>query len=98
MSEPCLRPHPHGATGLGVTPLGVAELFVPSSGFGEPRLHSDQVERAFYDHGVNTFLLSPSMKAVAEGVRRLIRAGHRDELVLVDPGSSPTRRRAGACS
>jgi aryl-alcohol dehydrogenase-like predicted oxidoreductase len=66
-----------------VTALGLAELFAPSSGVGGPRLHPDEVERAFYDHGINAFLLSPSMKAATAGVRRLIAAGHRDELVLV---------------
>jgi len=83
MTEFRLPRRPLGETGLRVTPLGLAELFIPTSKPGGPKLNADDVERAFHDHGVNTFLVSSRMKVLCEGVRRLIRAGHRDELVLV---------------
>jgi aryl-alcohol dehydrogenase-like predicted oxidoreductase len=83
MTELRLFPSPLGATGIRVTPLGLAELFIPHSGPGDPRLSADDVERAFHEHGINTFLVSTRMKVLFDGVRRLIRAGHRDDLVLV---------------
>ena len=82
MTELRLSPSPLGATGLRVTRLGLAELFIPHSGPGGPRLSADDVERAFHEYGINTFLVSTRMKVLCEGVRRLIRAGHRDDLVL----------------
>jgi predicted aldo/keto reductase-like oxidoreductase len=58
---------------------------------GAPKggLDGAEVERAFHDYGINTFLAHPWMKGQCEGVRRLIRAGHRDELVLVSEASLP---------
>jgi aryl-alcohol dehydrogenase-like predicted oxidoreductase len=52
-------------------------------------MRPDDVERSFHEHGVNTFLVHFLMKDVCEGVRRLIRAGHRDELVLVSEVGLP---------
>ena len=89
MADPRLPRIRLGGTDLRVAPLGLAELFVPSSGLGGPRLDADAVEYAFHHHGINTFLLSPSMRATWEGVRRLIRTGHRDELVLVAGAGLP---------
>jgi len=54
------------------------------------------VERAFHEHGINTFLVHYLMRGICAGVRRLIRAGYRDELVLVSevglPFSGSVRR------
>jgi predicted aldo/keto reductase-like oxidoreductase len=50
------------------------------------------VERAFHEHGINTFLVHFLMKDLCEGVRRLIKAGHRDDLVLVSEVGLPFAR------
>ena len=90
MDDPKLTRRPLGHTGLSVTPLGLAAQPVSSWGRrGAPALSADEVEQAFHEHGINTFLVHTSMRAQAEGVRRLIRAGHRDELVLVSEASLP---------
>ncbi len=86
MTEMRLSLRPLGRTGLEVAPLGLAEPLVPKPGLRRPRLSAGEVERAFHERGVNTFLVSPLFKNVSEGVRRLIRAGHRDELVLISEG------------
>jgi aryl-alcohol dehydrogenase-like predicted oxidoreductase len=52
-------------------------------------LSPDDVEHSFHDHGVTTFLVSPGMKALTEGLRRLIAAGHRDELILIGAAMLP---------
>ena len=89
---------PLGQTGLDVTPLGLAKVFGPWTWLDGPRLtlNADDVEQAFYDFGLNTFLVVSRMKELCEGVRRLIRAGHRAELVLVAgqglPFGGPVRR------
>ncbi|MBI2374786.1 MAG: aldo/keto reductase [Deltaproteobacteria bacterium] len=77
---------PLGSSGLKVTPIGLAALSV-----GGPRrgLSPADVERAFYELGVNTFLVHPMMKDLCEGVRRLVRGGHRDELVIASEASIP---------
>ncbi|MBI2899325.1 MAG: aldo/keto reductase [Planctomycetes bacterium] len=76
-----------GKTGLRVSPLGLAQLGM--SGLRKPGLRPADVERAFHEHGVNTFLAHTGMKAISEGVRRLIRAGRRDDLVLISEASFP---------
>jgi len=53
-------------------------------------LTARDVERAFHEHGVNCFFATSTMKELAEGVRRLVRAGHRDELVIVSMALLPT--------
>lgn len=78
-----------GATGLQVSPLGLAALAMGSGPSKGPGLTADQVERAYHEHGVNTFLVHFIMRAQMEGVRRLIRAGHRDDLVLVSEVGIP---------
>ncbi len=88
MTDSRLVPRPLGATGLRVTPLGLAALSVRVGGPGGG-LSALDVERAFHEHGVNTFLVHFLMKDLCEGVRRLIRAGHRDELVLVSEVGLP---------
>ncbi|OGU03733.1 MAG: hypothetical protein A2085_03125 [Gemmatimonadetes bacterium GWC2_71_10] len=91
-----LTPRPLGRTGLEVTPLGLAAMSVRGTRARAPGVTPEDVERAFYEHGINTFLAHFLMKSVCEGVRRLIRAGHRDELVLVSeiglPWATPVRR------
>jgi aryl-alcohol dehydrogenase-like predicted oxidoreductase len=52
-------------------------------------LEPADVERVFHEHGVNLFLVHPWMTAISEGVRRLIRAGHRERLVLVSEVGLP---------
>jgi aryl-alcohol dehydrogenase-like predicted oxidoreductase len=88
---PRLQPRPFGRTGLQVTPLALGAFSVRAAGPRALRLSADDVERAFHEHGINTFLfhwmLMPSM---AEGLRRLIRDGHRDELVLLAEMGLPT--------
>lgn len=82
MSELRLSTRAFGATGLHVTPLGLAQLFIPHTRSRGLELSADDVESAFYEHGINTFLVGSRMKVISEGVRRLIRSGHRDDLVL----------------
>ena len=86
-----LQPRPFGRTGLRVTPLTLGGSSVRAAGPRGLKLTADDVERAFHDHGINTFLFHwLLMPAMAEGLRRLIRAGHRDELVLVAEMGLPT--------
>jgi hypothetical protein len=82
-APPRLSPRPLGRTGLQVAPLGLAALSVPAFGRRRAGLVADEVERAFHERGVNTFLVHYLMPEICDGVRRLIRAGHRDRLVLV---------------
>lgn len=74
---------PLGRTGLSVTPIALASLAMRGVHPPGPRLTPDDVERAYHEHGLNTFLVTRHMWALAEGVRRLVRAGHRDDLVLI---------------
>lgn len=84
-----LVPRPLGATGLSVSPLGLAAMSVRGSRARAPGLTAADVERAYYEHGITTFLVHFLMKPLCEGVRRLIRAGNRDELVLVSEVGLP---------
>jgi aryl-alcohol dehydrogenase-like predicted oxidoreductase len=85
-----LTPRPFGHTGLSTTPLALAAFSVRGAGPRGLKLSADDVERAFYDHGVNTFLFHWSMGSMVEGLRRLIRGGKRDELVLIAEAGIPT--------
>jgi predicted aldo/keto reductase-like oxidoreductase len=76
-----LTPRPLGRTGLHASPLGLA---------GRPDLAPELVERAFHELGVNYFFLTPRMKGLLEGVRRLVAAGHRDRIVLAMGARIPT--------
>lgn len=89
MAESRLKRVVLGASGLEVSQLGLAALAVPAWRPGGPRLDPADVERAYYDYGINTFLVHAVMKEICEGVRRLIKAGHRDKLVLVSESSLP---------
>lgn len=83
-----------GKTGIEVSPLILATWsFAGRKGpFGE-RLPARDVERAFHELDTNALFATPKMKELAEGVRRLIRAGHRDEMVLVSLAGIPTAGR-----
>jgi aryl-alcohol dehydrogenase-like predicted oxidoreductase len=75
-------PHrPFGQTGLTVSPLGLA---------GSHGIDADSAERAFHELGINYFFVTPRMKGMAEAVRRLVKAGHRDELVIAAGAPIPT--------
>ncbi|MBI4612049.1 MAG: aldo/keto reductase [Planctomycetes bacterium] len=89
--SPALRlaPRPLGRTGLSATPLALGGLAIRGAAPPAPGLSPEDVERAFHEHGVNTFFVTRHMTALAEGVRRLVRAGHREELTLVSAASLP---------
>lgn len=76
-----LTQRPLGATGLRATPLGVA------CNYG---LDAGGIERAFHEHGINYFFVTPRMAAGVEAVRSLVRAGHRDEMVIATGANVPT--------
>lgn len=81
-----------GRTGLPVSPLGLAGFSFGGGGGGVPRrggLEPAEVEAAFHELGINTFLVHGLMPGIMEGVRRLTRAGHRDRLVLVSEVGLP---------
>jgi aryl-alcohol dehydrogenase-like predicted oxidoreductase len=80
MSHP-LPSRPLGNTGLVAAPLGLAGSF---------GIDADGVERAFHELGVNYFFVTLRMTKTLEGLRRLIRAGHRDRLVLALGAAVPT--------
>jgi aryl-alcohol dehydrogenase-like predicted oxidoreductase len=94
VSTPSLTSRALGRTGLQVAPLGLAALSVRSSAVRAKNLSAGDVERAFYDHGINTFMVHFLMKELCEGVRRLISAGHREKLVLVSEVGLPFARTA----
>ncbi len=81
---------PLGRTGIAASPLALSAWSVRAAGKAGLALAPDDVERAFHDHGVNAFLVTWQMKNVVEGVRRLVRAGHRDALVLITEVGIPT--------
>jgi aryl-alcohol dehydrogenase-like predicted oxidoreductase len=53
------------------------------------KLAQEDVEQAYHEYGVNTYLVSPGMKELVEGLRRLIADGHRDDLVLIGGAMLP---------
>ncbi len=69
-----------GRTGLRVSPLGLA---------GSYGIGPDAVEGAFHDLSINYFFVSPRMKGLLEGLRRLVRAGHREEIVIACGANIP---------
>ena len=84
-----LERRPLGRTGLDVTPLVLTAGGVRGANPKGPKLAADEVERAYHEHGVNTFFANTLFPGIAEGIRRLIRAGHRDDLVLISMSSLP---------
>ena len=85
-----LPTRPFGATGLQVTPLALAALGVRAYGPPGLRLIPDDVEAAYHEHGITTFLVHPWLPHVLEGVRRLVRAGQRDRLTLITEVGLPS--------
>jgi len=81
---------PLGSTGLTVTPLALAAWSVRGVGPRGAGLTPEDVERAYFEHGINAFLFHFRMRPMVEGIRRLIRAGHRDDLVLIAEVGIPT--------
>lgn len=82
---------PLGKTGMVVSPLGLAAFSMASHPRPKPSgLTPYDVQRAFHEFGINTFLVHYLMPGLMKGVRNLIRAGHRDELVLVSEVGVPT--------
>lgn len=77
-----LLPRLLGRTGLWVSPLGLATFGFRAAGPLGLKLTADDFERAYYDYGINTFLANKVTPAIDEGIRRLIRAGHRDDVVV----------------
>lgn len=64
-----------------VSPLGLSGSFGIGAG---------DVERAFEEHGINYFFVTPRMKGMVEGLKRLIRSGHRSRIVLASGAAIPT--------
>jgi len=62
-----------GRSGLSVSRIGLA---------GSHGIDADAVERGFHELGINHFFVSLRMTGLVEGLKRLIKAGHRDKLVL----------------
>ena len=69
-----------GRTGLAVSKLALA---------GSYGIDAEGTERAFHELGITTFFVTPRMKGLVEGVRRLVAAGHRDRLVLIGGAGIP---------
>jgi aryl-alcohol dehydrogenase-like predicted oxidoreductase len=69
-----------GRSGLSVSRLGLA---------GSYGIDADAVERAYHELGINYFFVLPRMTGLAEGVKRLVRAGHRDRIVIGSGASIP---------
>jgi hypothetical protein len=78
-----LVPRPLGRTGLPVSPLGLA---------GSHGLGADAVERAFHELGVRYFHAGDAGPGFKEGIRRLVRAGQRDRMVIAGGAVVPTGR------
>lgn len=75
------RPLGPGPNSPLVAPLGLA---------GSYGLDADGVERAYHEWGINYFFVTMKMKPMIEGIKRLIAAGHRDDLVICSGASIPT--------
>lgn len=78
--EPLGR-RPLGKTGIPVSPLGLA---------GKYGIDADSVERAYHELGVNYFFWIPKDEGLTEGIRRLVKAGHRDRIVIASGANLPT--------
>jgi aryl-alcohol dehydrogenase-like predicted oxidoreductase len=76
LEQPSLRD-----TGLRAARLGLAGSF---------GIAADDVERAFHELGINYFFVTGRMKGLVEGIKRLIAAGHRDEIVIATGAAIPT--------
>jgi aryl-alcohol dehydrogenase-like predicted oxidoreductase len=81
VTRPLLVPRPLGATGLRAAPLGLA---------GSYGIDADGTERALHELGVDYFFATSTRSGgLTEGVRRLVRAGHRERMVIAAGASIP---------
>ncbi len=97
MDENNSRRVPLGNTGLEVSRLiPAAWSFAGRKGPFGGRIQPVDIERAFHELGLNTFFVTPKMKDAAEGVRRLIRSGHREDMVIISVVGIPLPRMVGA--
>jgi len=69
-----------GSTDIRVAPLGLACNF----GIGP-----DVVERALHEHDINYFFVTSRADAGIEGIQRLVKSGHRDEIVIASGANVP---------
>jgi aryl-alcohol dehydrogenase-like predicted oxidoreductase len=76
-----LEPRPLGKTGLVVSPLGLA------GGYG---IDAEGVVRAYHELGVRYFFVTPRFAPLLEGLRQLVKEGHRDRIVLGMGAAIPT--------
>ncbi|MBI2568671.1 MAG: aldo/keto reductase [Candidatus Schekmanbacteria bacterium] len=83
-------PRQLGRSAVRVSPLGLAALSVRLGAPRGPGLAPSEVERAFHELGINTFLVTPEMRSLAQGVRLLVRSGHRQEITIISMASIPT--------
>jgi len=72
---------PLGTSGSSSAPLGLA---------GSYGIDAEGVERAFHELGINYFFFTGRDDGLREGLRRLIAAGHRGELVIAGGANVPT--------
>ncbi len=73
------------------TTLGRSNLSVSKLGLaGSYGIDADSTERAFHELGVRYFFITTGMSGAVEGVRRLIKAGHRDRMIIAAGASVPT--------
>ena len=70
-----------GPSGPSVSPLGLAGSF---------GIDADAVERAYHELGINYYFVTARMTGLVEGIRRLVAAGHRDDLVIATGANFPT--------
>jgi aryl-alcohol dehydrogenase-like predicted oxidoreductase len=69
-----------GKTGIQAHPLGLAASY---------GIDAKSIERAFHELGIQYFFVTPRMGAMVEAVRNLVKAGHRDRLVLATGANVP---------
>ena len=75
---------------LPTTTLGRSTIRASRLGLaGSYGIDADGVERAFHELGINYFFVTSGMRGMVEGLRRLVRAGHRDQLVIAAGASIP---------
>ncbi|MBI2893495.1 MAG: aldo/keto reductase [Deltaproteobacteria bacterium] len=67
------------------TPYRVAPLGLSGS-FG---IDAVSVERAFHELGLSYLFVTPRTPGMIEGIRKLVRAGHRDEIVIASGAHIP---------
>lgn len=69
-----------GRSGVPVSALALA---------GSYGIDADATVRAFHELGITTFFVTPGMKGLTEGLRRLVADGLRDRLTLISGASIP---------